>query len=168
MYGTDSGYYSDPTYSTAAIFGQLAFYVIFYLYYSFTLSRIFDKMGIEPWKAWVPVYSSYIFLQAGRQAGFWAVISLIPFFGIFSVIFMTMAAHDINKGFGKGAGYTVLYFFLSPVWLGIFAFGRDEYNDDAGAYDGPGYATNEYVPHNPYMDSDGHRPPPPPANGMRN
>ena len=43
--------------------------IIAYVIFAFFLSRVFGKMGIEPWKAWVPIYNYWVFLEAGGFAG---------------------------------------------------------------------------------------------------
>jgi hypothetical protein len=177
MNSTYDSTYSGPVdagASAAFVLIELLFFAIYYVYYSYALSRIFNKMGIESWKAWVPIYRSWVFLEAGGQAGFWAILSFIPVVNIAAVIFMIFAANNIGKGFHKDAGYTVLYFFLPFVWVGILGFGQAQY-DDGYLDQGNPYPANRYQPQNPYLNQQppatqqpynapyGSTPPPPPA-----
>src|SRR5262245_17251824 len=76
----------DPAVAAGAIlfaifFGLLAA-AVGYVVTALCLSRIFKKAGVEPWKAWVPVYNTWTMLEIGGQQGFWAVLMLIPVINI--------------------------------------------------------------------------------------
>jgi hypothetical protein len=96
--------------------------VISYAITSFLLSRIFKKAGVESWKAWVPVYNSWILLELGGQKGYWAVLALIPVVNIASVIFMFIAMYHIGLNFGKEGVFVLLAIFLPIVWCIWLAF----------------------------------------------
>ncbi|MDN5274928.1 MAG: hypothetical protein JWP06_829 [Candidatus Saccharibacteria bacterium] len=96
--------------------------VISYAITSFLFSRIFKKAGVESWKAWVPVYSSWILLELGGQKGYWAVLALIPVVNIASVIFMFIAMYHIGLNFGKEGVFVLLAILLPIVWCIWLAF----------------------------------------------
>jgi uncharacterized protein DUF5684 len=96
--------------------------IISYVITSFLLSRIFKKAGVESWKAWVPIYNSWILLELGGQKGYWAVLSLIPVVNIASVIFMFIAMYHIGLKFGKEGAFVLLAIFLPIVWCIWLAF----------------------------------------------
>lgn len=98
--------------------------VIAYVIVSFIMSRIFMKVGVESWKAWVPVYSNWILLELGGQKGFWAIITLIPIVGIIGGIFMLIAMYHIGLKFGKSDVFVLLAIFLPLIWMGILAFDK--------------------------------------------
>jgi hypothetical protein len=152
LLGQASGeYYSDPsTYdpslydtsyntaannaqlSDAAVAGMTAFILIFalvvivlsYVISAFLLGRIFKKAGVEQWKAWVPVYNNWILLELGDQKGFWAVLALVPFVNIVSVVFMFIAMYNIGLKLGKESWFVLLAIFLPIVWLIWLAFDK--------------------------------------------
>lgn len=109
--------------------------IIAYVINAWLLGRVYKKMGEEQWKAWVPVYNSWVFLERGGLYGALSLLSLavfIPFIGsIISLgltVLLTIAAYNIGRGFNKEATWIILYFFLAPVWAGILGFGKAVYN----------------------------------------
>ncbi|WP_185714879.1 DUF5684 domain-containing protein [Gulosibacter macacae] len=90
---------------------------------AFLLMKIFEKMKIEGWKAWVPLYNQWVFIEAGGFPGWYMLSVFIPFIGqlAFAVI-VVIAAYRIGIGFGKSGAWAALYFFLQIVWMGIIAF----------------------------------------------
>ena len=94
-----------------------------YVWTSLALSGVFRKTGEEPWKAWVPILNTWTVLTLGGQAGWWAVLALVPIVNIVSVVMLVIAIDAITKRFGYGVGFTVLGFFFYPVWASILAWG---------------------------------------------
>jgi len=121
----ESTYYVTTTDTTSldagVIFGLLATYFIFiialYVVFSIFMAKIFKKAGEDGWKAWVPIYNSWVFLEMGGQKGFWAILALVPFVNIVSVVFMAIAAYQIGLKLQKEGWFVLLYIFASPVWL---------------------------------------------------
>jgi len=103
--------------SVTIILFSLLFVLAFYVLYSIMLGKIFKKAGIESWKAWVPVYNSWIMLELGGQKGYWAVVALIPFVGIIGAIFMYIAMYYISLGFGKESVFVLLAIFFPVIWV---------------------------------------------------
>ncbi len=108
--------------ATTVIFGvfmlfALAMIVISYAVYAFFLGRIFKKAGVEQWRAWVPIYSTWKLLELGGQQGFWAVLALIPIVNIVAGIFIYIAMYHIGLKLQKDGWFVLLAIFLSPVWF---------------------------------------------------
>lgn len=101
---------------TLILFG-LVLSVAFYVASAILLGRIFKKAGIEPWKAWVPVYNNWILLELGDQKGFWAVLAIIPIVNIVAAVFMYIAMYNIGLKFGKEGAFVLLAIFLPLVWF---------------------------------------------------
>jgi hypothetical protein len=95
---------------------------IAYAITSFLLGRIFKKAGIEAWKAWVPVYNTWLTLELGGQKGYWAVLAFIPFVNLVSAIFIIIAMYHIGVKFGKDGAFVLLAIFLPLVWYIWLAF----------------------------------------------
>jgi hypothetical protein len=95
------------------LFVSIAMYVIS----AFFLSRIFKKAGVEAWKAWVPVYNTWVLLELGDQKGYWSVLAFIPPLGIVTFVFLIMAEHKIGLKLGKEGAFVLLAIFLPLVWL---------------------------------------------------
>ncbi|CAD6000342.1 DUF5684 domain-containing protein [Agreia sp. COWG] len=107
-------------FSTAYIGLIAAVYVVS----SWFLSKIFVKAGEPAWKAWVPVYNSWVFLELGGFAGWWVFVSLLPLVGIAASVVMCIAAYNIGLRFAKTGTWVVLFIFLPLVWWGILGFNR--------------------------------------------
>ncbi len=111
----------DPAAATAAMVGFLVTVLIAsligYVISAIFLGMIFKKAGVEPWKAWVPIYNMWILLELGDQKGYWAVLSLIPVVNIVAVVFLIMAEYRIGLKLQKEGWFVILAIFLSPVWL---------------------------------------------------
>lgn len=117
---------TDPAVAAAVFSGIMLFalltIVITYVVHAFLLSRIFKKAGVEEWKAWVPVYNSWVLLELGGQQGFWAVLALIPFVNIVSAVFVIIAMYEIGLKLGKSGAFVLLGIFLPTVWMIWLAF----------------------------------------------
>jgi hypothetical protein len=113
--------------------------VIVYVWTALALSRVFAKVGVDGWKAWVPVYNAVVFLGLGGLSGWLLLLWLIPIFGpIFVYVAVITAAHRVGTSFGYSAGMTVLAALLFPVWASILGFG--------GAQPGAGRDAYSYAP----------------------
>jgi len=84
--------------------------------HAFLLGKIFTKAGVPAWKAWVPVYNSWVTLELGGQQGFWAVLALVPVVNIVSVVFLYIAMYNIGLKLGKEGAFVLLAIFLPLVW----------------------------------------------------
>ncbi len=122
-------YYSAGfEYGTPHIIWTIVISVVFYLYYSYTASRIFTKAGIAAWQAWVPFLSPWRLLELGGQRGWLVLIGLIPFVGtLIYLIFRFIAQYRIGKSLAKPGVFVLLAIFLEPVWFGILAWDRSKW-----------------------------------------
>ncbi|MDF0512409.1 DUF5684 domain-containing protein [Agromyces sp. H3Y2-19a] len=102
------------------------FAIATYVLMAIFLSKVFVKTGNEGWPAWVPVYSSWRVLEIAGFQGWIALLSFVPFGNIVALVFLIMAVNRINKGFGRSAGWTVLYVFLPLIWGALMGYGRTE------------------------------------------
>ncbi|UQN15923.1 DUF5684 domain-containing protein [Gulosibacter sp. ACHW.36C] len=115
--------------SAGAIIGGLVVGLLAYALVAFFLMKVFEKMNIEGWKAWVPVYNQWVLLEAGGNPGWISLaflVTWIPFLGqlaaIAAVVFVAISVYRIGIGFNKEGAWVVLWIFLPIVWLGIVAF----------------------------------------------
>jgi hypothetical protein len=119
----------DPAVTAALVIGTLILVLIAYVVSSLLLGMIFKKANVPVWKAWVPVYNQWVFLELGDQKGWLALLPLlyvIPFVGWFflgpvaslvTFVFSCIAAYRIGLNFGKEGVFVLLYIFLSLVWF---------------------------------------------------
>lgn len=126
MYETSTVTTTTSTVDSAAVAGifiiTLLIALIAYAIFAWLLGRIFQKAGQAQWKAWVPLYNTWVFLEIGGQKGFWAVLMLVPLINFVSLIFTIIAAVNIGKRLGKHEAFVLLYLFFTPVWLLWLAF----------------------------------------------
>jgi hypothetical protein len=102
---------------------SLLFAIAFYIVMSIALSRFFKKVGVEPWIAWVPYYSTWKWLEVGGQPGWLSLLSLIGG-SIVTSVFLYIGMYRSGIAFGKDGSFLVLGIFLPFVWA--FMLGRDE------------------------------------------
>lgn len=96
-----------------------------YVIMAVCLMGFFAKVGVERWIAWVPIYSTWKWLEVGGQNGALSLISLIPYGGIVTSVFLYIGMHRTGIAFGKDSGFLVLGILLPFVWAAILG-GRDE------------------------------------------
>jgi hypothetical protein len=113
----------------------LALVVLLYLVQSYLLGRIFRKAGIERWKAWTPIYNTWIMLKLGDQRGFWAILALVPFINIISAIYLIIAMYHIGLRFGKDGLFVLWAIFLPLVWMALLAFDDSSWAETSGSTD---------------------------------
>jgi hypothetical protein len=130
-----------------------------YVLYSWSFSRLFRKVGVEPWIGWVPYYNVWKLLELGSQPGWMVLIALIPGASIVLLVFLIFAEHRIGIAFGKDASWTVLAVFLP--WLWAILLGREQ-----EIYDPRRLAAFGYPPPNAGFGAyTAYAPPPPPPSG---
>jgi hypothetical protein len=96
---------------------SLAIYVVSGIAYM----KLFRKVGVEPWAAWVPFFNNWRLLEVGGQEGWFAVLSIVPFGSYVAAVFIGIAGHKIGAAFRKDGGWTVLFIFLPFVWAWLLA-----------------------------------------------
>jgi len=116
-----------PTFSFGTIITMLVLYLAIYALTSWTLGKMFQKAGIEAWKAWVPIYNLIILFKMGDQNPLFVLFMFVPVASIVGTVFMIIAVHNINLKLGRGGGSTALYVFLPFVWMLIVGFGPDRW-----------------------------------------
>lgn len=104
--------------------------VVFYVVMALTLSRFFAKVGVEPWIAWVPFYSTWKWLEVGGFAGWIALLSLIPYGGIVTSVFLYIGMYRSGIAFRKDSSWVVLGIFLPFVWAFLLARPEEEYDPE--------------------------------------
>ena len=82
--------------------------------------RIFTKAGKPGWACLVPIYNVVVMLQIAGRPMWWLLLMFIPIVNLFVGLVLFI---DIAKAFGKGAGFGLGLFFLSPVFYPILGFG---------------------------------------------
>lgn len=119
-------YDTNTDYSALGLLFGVVFVLIYlvviagvYALFSWLLSRVFRKAGIAEWKAWVPIYNLWVFLELGGQPGWIAILAVIPIASVVAAVFMCIAAYYIGLAFAKQGAWVVLYIFVPWLWIAI-------------------------------------------------
>lgn len=88
----------------------------YFIWYLWSLSRLFPKLGLPAWAGWVPVWNIWQLIQRGGLPGWLVLLGLIPGLGIVVLVVLIIAMNRINAEHGKGGGFTVLGVVLPPLW----------------------------------------------------
>ncbi len=116
--------------------------------------RILTKAGDKGWKILIPIYGTYCLYKVANSEGiFWGMFLLsvvsnlltsfvarsqTPFLvitGITAIIqlfMMYVYCKNMANAFGKGTGFAIGLFLLSPIFFLILAFGPAEYGGISG------------------------------------
>ncbi len=141
----------------------LVFAAAIYLFYGYCFGRILQKAGQPLWAGFVPFYNIYLALKIVGRPGWWLILFFIPIVvWVVSIILYI----DMAKSFGKGTGYGLALFFLSPIFIPILGLGTASYvgpSAPGGMYPPPGYPPPGYgyPPPTGYPPQGGYPPPPP-------
>ena len=110
-----------------------------YVLTSIATMKLFKKAGLPGWKAWVPFYSNWLFLELGGYNGALIFLAFIPLFGGIALLVATgLAANEISKKLDKSD-----IFILFPlgvitggitkiIWYYIAGFSNSTWNDSLG------------------------------------
>lgn len=149
-YDYDYGYGRYDSMSDAQASGLIAFLLAYlfmflvlaigiYIATSIASMKIFQKAGLPGWKAWVPFYNNWIFLQLGGYNGALSLLSLIPYGGVIVLfILMCFSANEISKKLGKSDIFilfplgVVSFGITTMIWLFMAGFGKSEWTDSLG------------------------------------
>lgn len=153
--------FTTPGSGVAEIFaGMMLFAIVIgiaaYIFTAICMAKIFQKAGVEGWKAWVPVYNNYVTAELAGKPGWWGLVTLtagIPVLGylggFIGMILMIIVLIELVKRFGKDSGFAVLMILLPVVGYPMLAFGDATYTASAGSNSSgpdPAPATPEQVP----------------------
>jgi hypothetical protein len=128
IYSVDTSNAAANAVAAGLFMFALLFLIVTYIVVSIMLARIFRKAGVAGWKAWVPVYNTWITLELGDQKGWWSLLLLVPIVNLVATVFLYIAMYNIGLRLGK-EGYFVLWaIFLPLVWYAWLAFDKSTWN----------------------------------------
>ncbi len=112
------------------ILGLLMFAILIIAIIS--LWKIFEKAGVEGWKALIPFYNMWVLAEIVGKPGWLGLLAIlltfVPFIGalLASVLFFYLY-YLLAKSFGKGVLFALGLFFLGFIFFPILGFGDDKY-----------------------------------------
>ncbi len=71
--------------------------LVIHIILAICLGKIFKKARLKSWKAWVPIYNLWVFLELGKQKRYWAILAPIPAINLITVIFIIIALRQMQK-----------------------------------------------------------------------
>ena len=149
----------------AFVVGSICFSAIIYIIDVIGMFKVFEKCGLEGWKAIIPFYNDYVFAEKVWVPNYvlclwiacivnWVIVSPISHLGgfigilfslvgfillIFIIVVRGRFCYWIAKSFGYGVGFAVGLFFLSFVFYLILGFGDAQYRGNAFLESGSQY-----------------------------
>jgi len=158
-YGDTAGIASLIFGITFAIIGfSFLIAIAFYVLNGIAFMKLFQKVGIEPWAAWVPIFFIWRLLELGGQLGWLSLLALVSPGGIVTAVFEAIGVWHIGTAFRKPGSWVVLFIFLPFVWAFLLASDKEVYEPDLmrQAGFGPplvgyGSARGPYIPPQPYQ-----------------
>jgi hypothetical protein len=145
--------------------GIICFSAIIYIIDVIGMFKVFEKCGLEGWKAIIPFYNDYVFAEKVWVPNYvlclwiacivnWVIVSPISHSGgfigilfslvgfILSIFFIVVRGrfcYWIAKSFGYDVGFAVGLFFLPFVFYLILGFGAAEYRGNVFLESGSQY-----------------------------
>ena len=84
--------------------------------------KLFEKAGVEPWKALVPFYSEYIITQLVGKPKWWIIYLFIPIIGEFAYYVLIF---ELLRCFGKDRLiHQGLVVFTGFIYLAVIGFDK--------------------------------------------
>ena len=123
--------------------------IAFYVWYLWSLSRLFPRIGLPSSHGWIPVWNQWQLVQRGGLPGWLVLFGLVPGLSVVAFVVSVIAIHRLNVEHGKGGGFTVLGALLPPVWAMLLASAIEQ-NGPAAAYGYGAYGAAPAAPDHAY------------------
>ena len=86
--------------------------------------KIFTKAGEAGWKSIIPILNTYTMFKIVYGNGWKFLLLLVPILGeILAILYLVR----LGQAFGKGTGFILGLIFLSPIFILLLGFGKDQY-----------------------------------------
>ncbi len=92
--------------------------------------KVFTKANQPGWAVLIPIYNTLVMLKIVGRPLWWFFLMLIP---LVNLVIALIVSIDLAKSFGKGVGFGLGLFFLSPIFILILGLGSAEYKGPAAA-----------------------------------
>ncbi len=119
----------------AALAGLFFLWIVLYVVGVIALWKVFEKAGVEGWKAIIPIYNFWVYMEIAGKPGWWGLIGLtgiIPVIGwigsLVAIVLWVLASLELAKAFGKDTVFAVVGLVIfSLIGLLILGFGDAKY-----------------------------------------
>jgi len=89
------------------------------------LWKTFSKAGQPGWACIIPFYNIYVLCVIAGKPGWWLLLFFIP---VVNLVISIMVSLSVAENFGKGAGFGIGLWLLSPIFYAILGFGSATYS----------------------------------------
>ena len=96
-------------------------FLILFLASFYGLSRLFVKVSLPAWKAWIPVYNFYILSKLLNKPSWWALIMVVP--GV-NIIMYGVYGFNVARAFNKTSTQDLLFASILP-YVFLLKLGMD-------------------------------------------
>jgi len=90
--------------------------------------KTFTKADQPGWGALIPIFNLYLLCKIAGKPGWWVLLFFIPIANIVIPLLISIA---VAENFGKGAGFGIGLWLLSPIFYPILGFGDAQYQGPA-------------------------------------
>ena len=90
--------------------------------------KTFTKAGEAGWKSIIPIWNIIVLLRIIGRPIWWIILLIIP---IVNIVISVIVALDVAKSFGRGTGFGIGLWLLSPIFYMILGFGSSTYKGPA-------------------------------------
>lgn len=101
--------------------GLLAAALGLHVAYAIPLSTVFDRLGAERVRAWIPVLNEAEILRLGGVSPWTVLWFFVPLVQVYGLSRKAVAVARLHVHFGRGRGLTALALLLPPVWATVLA-----------------------------------------------
>ena len=131
--GYTSSYSTDLS-ALSALSSSISSMIFSFIYLGFAIVqiiamyKIFEKAGIEGWKAIIPIYNIIVLYKLVGLNPYLVLTLLIPCVGPFVLMIISyIAYYRLALAFGKDTGFAIGLMFLTPIFACILGFGKAEF-----------------------------------------
>ena len=102
--------------------------------------KIFEKAGVEGWKALIPIYNYWTLCEIVGKPGWWSLVFLLAFIPVLgpiaSLVVSVVIALELVKSFGKEPVWALILIIVPIVGFPMLGFGPDKYVGPGGKKSG--------------------------------
>ncbi len=125
-------------YFAGGIYGIYLVIATLVVFYHISLAKVYEKAGIEGWKAYIPFYNVIPFIKISRRPKWWLYIYILSVLLIISIIFLhfwwlytflliplifgILISIDFAKAFDQQALFGLGILFMPFVFIPILAY----------------------------------------------
>lgn len=104
-----------------------------FLSYAIGLSKVFHKLGVPRWRAFIPVFGFMTLVRALHLPKHWFFMALIPYVG---TIYSLATAERLGKAFDKKLSFSLIWLtYGSSVGMPLIGFSKKQ--PDTKVFDEP-------------------------------